>query len=55
MTNEERDDRTKASGTASGEELRRAGTRTSPPGTSNTDEQAKQTSEERLEQAGGGH
>jgi hypothetical protein len=55
MTNEERDEQTRASGTASGEELRGAGTRTRPPGASDTDEQAKKTSEERLEQAGGGH
>jgi hypothetical protein len=55
MTNEETDDHTKASGTASGEELRGAGTRTSPPGNSDTDEQAKKTGEEKLDQAGGGH
>lgn len=55
MSNEERNDPTKASGTASGEELRGAATRTRPPGTSDTDEQAKRTSEDRLHQAGGGH
>ena len=55
MTNEERDDHTKASGTATGEELRGASTRTSPPGRSDTDEQAKKTGEEKLDQAGGGH
>ena len=55
MTNEERNDHDKASGTATSEELRGAGTRTSPPGTSDTDEQAKQTGEEKLDQAGGGH
>ncbi len=55
MTNEERDDPTKASGTASGEALRGAGTRTSPPGSADTDEQAKRTGEEKLDQAGGGH
>ncbi len=55
MTNQERDDHTKASGTATGEELRGASTRTSPPGNSDTDEQAKRTGEEKLDQAGGGH
>ena len=55
MTNEERDDHTKASGTATSEELRGAGTRTSPPGQSDTDEAAKKTGEEKLDQAGGGH
>jgi hypothetical protein len=55
MTNEERDDHTKASGTTPGASLRQAGKRTSPPGSSNTDEQAKRTSEDKLHQAGGGH
>lgn len=55
MTKDERDDPTKASGTATGEELRGASTRTSPPGNADTDEQAKQTGEEKLHQAGGGH
>ena len=55
MTNEERDDPTKASGTATSEQLRGAGTRTSPPGKSDTDEQAKKTGEEKLDLAGGGH
>jgi hypothetical protein len=55
MTNEETNDTTKASGTATSEELRGAGTRTSPPGASETDEQAKRTGEEKLHQAGGGH
>jgi hypothetical protein len=55
MTNEETNDQTKASGTATGEELRGAGSRTRPPGTADTDEQAKRTGEEKLDQAGGGH
>jgi hypothetical protein len=55
MTNEETDDNAKASGTASSEELRDAGTRTSPPGNSDTDQDAKRTGEEKLDQAGGGH
>jgi hypothetical protein len=54
MTNEETTD-DKASGTATSEELRDAGTRTSPPGRSDTDEDAKRTGEEKLDQAGGGH
>ena len=54
MTNQETDDHGKASGTATGEELRGASTRP-PPGRSDTDEQAKKTGEEKLDQAGGGH
>ena len=55
MRNEEINDPDKASGTATSEELRGAGTRTRPPGTSDTDEQATRIGEEKLDQAGGGH